>query len=79
MRSLVNRSPFRASNAAGAGILLLLGLVSKSSAQTALTDWRTGIATHYGGAQDGMDPYSPSFGTSVVSSDISCLRIAGYT
>lgn len=22
--------------------------------------------THYGGAQDGMDPSSPSFGTSVV-------------
>ncbi|KAK9819887.1 hypothetical protein WJX72_003612 [[Myrmecia] bisecta] len=29
------------------------------------TDWKTGIATYYGGAPDGLDPYTPSFGTSV--------------
>ncbi|KAK9838025.1 hypothetical protein WJX74_009954 [Apatococcus lobatus] len=29
------------------------------------TDWRTGIATNYGGAQDGDSPYSPSYGTSI--------------
>ncbi|CAL8464429.1 g3964 [Coccomyxa elongata] len=28
-----------------------------------LSDWHSGIATNYGGAQDGMNPYDPSFGT----------------
>ncbi|KAK9869002.1 hypothetical protein WJX84_008231 [Apatococcus fuscideae] len=31
------------------------------------TGWRTGIATNYGGAQDGDSPYSPSYGTSIGS------------
>jgi len=31
--------------------------------QTLPSAWITGIATNYGGAQDGMDPSSPSFGT----------------
>lgn len=28
-----------------------------------LTDWTYGIATHYGGAQEGMNPNNPSYGT----------------
>ncbi len=35
--------------------------------QSLPTDWRTGIATNYGGAQDGDDPSSPSYGTSIGS------------
>jgi hypothetical protein len=31
-----------------------------------LSDWHSGIATNYGGAQDGMNPYDPSFGTKEV-------------
>lgn len=31
-----------------------------------LSDWHSGIATNYGGAQDGMSPYDPSFGTKEV-------------
>ena len=33
---------------------------------TAISDWIPGFATFYGGEPDGMDPYSPSYGTSVV-------------
>ena len=33
--------------------------------QSLPTDWRSGIATNYGGAQDGDDPSSPSYGTSI--------------
>ncbi|KAK9906413.1 hypothetical protein WJX75_001467 [Coccomyxa subellipsoidea] len=32
-----------------------------------LSDWRQGIATFYGGAPDGMDPYDYSYGTSIGS------------
>ena len=45
--------------------LLLLGSTALA-AITPLGPWTTGIATNYGGAADGMDPYSPSFGTAVV-------------
>ena len=31
-----------------------------------LSDWIDGIATYYGGQADGMDPYSPSYGTADV-------------
>ncbi len=41
-----------------------------------LSDWHDGIATNYGGAQDGMNPYDPSFGTKEVSVDASCPNIA---
>eukprot|EP00884_Botryococcus_braunii_P005988 jgi/Botrbrau1/15390/Bobra.43_2s0018.1 len=60
---VIGSSPLWSPLAALAAILLLLA--TNTNGQTALGDWRTGIATHYGGAQDGMDPYSPSFGTSV--------------
>ena len=32
-------------------------------AVTPLGSWAQGIATNYGGAQDGLDPSTPSFGT----------------
>ncbi len=51
--------------------LLLLGplfsLTSVAAFDNLPTDWRTGIATNYGGAQDGDSPYSPSYGTSIGS------------
>ena len=43
--------------------LSLLLLSSSALAVTPLGDWQTGIGTNYGGAADGMNPYSPSFGT----------------
>lgn len=42
--------------------LAFLALTTLASAGT-LTDWTDGIATFYGGAQEGMDPNSPSYGT----------------
>lgn len=36
-------------------LVAFLALVSQASAGV-LTDWTTGIATHYGGAQEGMNP-----------------------
>ena len=42
-------------------VLVLLPLQAQS--QTALSDWIVGTLTNYGGAQDGMDPYDPSYGT----------------
>ncbi|KAK9839672.1 hypothetical protein WJX81_004788 [Elliptochloris bilobata] len=43
---------------------LLLTSALRESGAVPLSDWHDGIATNYGGAQDGMSPYSPSFGTS---------------
>lgn len=48
-------------------VLLLLKLAVTVLAQRPLSSWQDGIATNYGGTQDGMDPYSPSFGTKDVS------------
>lgn len=42
--------------------LAFLATLALASAGT-LTDWTDGIATHYGGAQEGMDPNNPSYGT----------------
>jgi hypothetical protein len=47
-------------------VLLLLATGATVLAQKPLGNWQNGIATNYGGAQDGMDPYSPSFGTKEV-------------
>ncbi|KAK9839069.1 hypothetical protein WJX74_008724 [Apatococcus lobatus] len=48
-------------------LLLLSTAAVSGQLQSLPTDWRTGIATNYGGAQDGKDPSSPSFGTSIGS------------
>jgi hypothetical protein len=48
-------------------LLLLLSAAADVVAQKPLGTWQDGIATNYGGTQDGMDPYAPSFGTKVVS------------
>ncbi|BDA46488.1 probable Expansin-A7 [Coccomyxa sp. Obi] len=52
----------------GAGVLAAVLLIAfelrrAGAADSLPTAWRQGIATNYGGAQDGKDPYSPSFGT----------------
>jgi hypothetical protein len=50
--------------------LALAALAASAPALTSatiLTDWTDGIATFYGGAPDGMDPHSPSYGTSIGS------------
>lgn len=41
-------------------LVAFLAAVSQASAG-ALTDWTYGIATHYGGAQEGMNPVSSRF------------------
>ena len=46
-----------------AAVLLALVAVLRSASGVPLSDWHDGIATNYGGAQDGMNPYDPSFGT----------------
>eukprot|EP00884_Botryococcus_braunii_P022964 jgi/Botrbrau1/9351/Bobra.354_2s0009.1 len=59
--------PFRVSSVFGSNmvsvVLMLLATGATVLAQKPLGSWQNGIATNYGGAQDGMDPYSPSFGT----------------
>ena len=51
------------------GWAAILGLVILQSADALvpLSDWVDGLATYYGGKADGMDPYSPSYGTADVS------------
>ncbi|CAL5220563.1 g2600 [Coccomyxa viridis] len=44
-------------------LLLALAALLRSASGVPLSDWHDGIATNYGGAQDGMNPYDPSFGT----------------
>ncbi|KAK9837793.1 hypothetical protein WJX74_005149 [Apatococcus lobatus] len=45
------------------------------------TEWRTGIATNYGGPHDGDSPYSPSYGTSIGACgqcfEIQCVNSGG--
>lgn len=43
--------------------LLLASTNVKPVSAGVLTDWTYGIATHYGGAQEGMNPNNPSYGT----------------
>lgn len=53
-----------------AALCLLLSCfqIRLGQAVTPLTDWRTGIATNYGGPLDGKNPYDPSWGTITVRS-----------
>lgn len=44
-----------------------LSVVPKAAGVTPLSSWQKGIATNYGGAQDGLSPDQPSFGTLEVS------------
>ena len=46
--------------------LLLISCLQGAVALTAISDWIPGFATFYGGQPDGLSPYSPSNGTSVV-------------
>ena len=50
-------------------LLLALAALLRSASGVPLSDWHDGLATNYGGAQDGMNPYDPSFGTKEVSID----------
>ena len=50
-----------------AATCLLQALIANSQTASLPTAWTQGIATNYGGAQDGMSPSSPSFGTLDVS------------
>lgn len=43
-------------------LIVLLAAASQGLAQTALSDWTAGVATNYGGPNDGDDPNSPTFG-----------------
>jgi hypothetical protein len=45
-----------------AAIMLSL-LATRAAGVTPLSTWTQGIATNYGGAQDGLQPDQPSFGT----------------
>jgi hypothetical protein len=47
-------------------VTLAVLCVLQQAAAVPLSDWHSGIATNYGGAQDGMNPYDPSFGTKEV-------------
>lgn len=49
-------------------LLLALAAALRTVSGVPLSDWHDGIATNYGGAQDGMNPYDPSFGTKDVRS-----------
>lgn len=49
-----------------AALLLALAAALQAASGVPLSDWHDGIATNYGGAQDGMNPYDPSFGTKEV-------------
>ncbi|PRW45398.1 barwin-like endoglucanase [Chlorella sorokiniana] len=40
-----------------------LAFVTPAAAVKAISSWQDGLITHFGGAQDGMDPSSQSFGT----------------
>ena len=51
----------------GWAAILGLGIVQSAGALQPLSDWVDGMATYYGGQADGMDPYSPSYGTADVS------------
>ncbi len=46
---------------------MLTALAVPALGVTPLSTWTQGIATNYGGAQDGLQPDQPSFGTKDVS------------
>ncbi|KAL6779378.1 hypothetical protein ACKKBG_A12095 [Auxenochlorella protothecoides x Auxenochlorella symbiontica] len=52
------------SKAMAMAVLAVALLAAPVGAVKAITDWEDAFITHYGGSQDGMDPSSPSFGTS---------------
>ena len=47
--------------------ILLLAAVSRGCAQTALSAWTSGVATNYGGPDDGDSPTEATFGLLDVS------------
>ena len=47
--------------------ILLLAALSQGFAQTALSDWTSGVATNYGGPDDGDSPTEATFGLLDVS------------
>lgn len=48
-------------------LIVLLAAASQGLAQTALSDWTAGVATNYGGPNDGDNPNTPTFGLLDVS------------
>ena len=56
-------------------LLLALAAALRTVSGVPLSDWHDGIATNYGGAQDGMNPYDPSFGTKDVRSCLMTPRV----
>ena len=48
-------------------LIVLLAAASQGLAQTALSDWTAGVATNYGGPNDGDDPNTPTYGLLDVS------------
>lgn len=52
--------------------ILLILLPQCCLAVTPLSDWRSGIATNYGGPADGKNPYDPSWGTLTVCPTLPC-------
>lgn len=65
-RALTQRQLFPAAVRLTALALSALCSTPWLAAAAPLSDWHSGIATNYGGAQDGMNPYDPSFGTQCV-------------
>lgn len=59
--------PFFSTTLLSTSALSILLLASSVCSQSLPSAWSSGIATNYGGAQDGMDPSSPSYGTLDVS------------
>lgn len=57
-------------------LALLLAAASQGFAQTALSDWTSGVATNYGGPSDGDNPSVPTFGLLDVSY---CSLLPGLT
>ena len=55
-------------------LLLALAAALRTVSGVPLSDWHDGIATNYGGAQDGMNPYDPSFGTKDVRSSLMAVH-----
>ena len=51
-------------------IAMLSATPSQGFAQVALSGWIPGVATNYGGPVNGMDPNTPSYGLSNVSSPV---------
>ena len=52
-------------------------IICSAQAQIPLSDWRTGIATNYGGAQDGMVSMVPTANVNQIN--ITCIRTVHAT